>query len=296
MSLEEAMKIAILGPTMNMLSYTTSRLLEEAKKEFEAELIPLIDIKLKVGNGMDIVHDKKSLKQFDYILPRIDSKRAAIGYPVIRFLDDLGVRKPYPAETVLIAHNKFLTLEELVKNGIPVPETYLTGSKTAAKDILGRQRLPVILKLLSSFGGQGVMILESKDAVHTAIDTMTTLKQEILIEEYIPNPGEDIRGIVAGEEIVASYKRIASPGEKKANLYSGGRPSVFKLTSEMEEIVFRAAEAVKSKICAVDMVQGKDGIRVIEVNINPGLKGIEKATDINVAQRIISFVKNEIKR
>ena len=63
----------------------------------------------------------------------------------------------------------------------------------------------------------------------------------------------------------------------------------------VEEIVLKSAEAIKSRICAVDMIQGKNGIMVTEVNINPGLRGIEKATDINVAQKIISYIKGEIK-
>jgi len=125
---------------------------------------------------------------------------------------------------------------------------------------------------------------------------MKILKQELLIEKYVPNPGEDIRGILAGDEIIASYKRIAAEGEKKANIHLGGRATSYKLTPEMEEIIFRTGKAIKSKLCAVDMIMGKDGPLVIEVNINFGLKGIEKTTDINVASRIISFVKNELKR
>lgn len=292
------MKLGILGPGPSFIKYSTKRLLEEGKRVFSSvKLVPVIDVKLKINkSGLDAIYEKESLKEFDYILPRIDSKRAVVGYPVMRFLDDMDIKKPYPAETVLIAHNKFLTLEQLIKNNLPVPETYLTGSKASAKEILKKEKLPVIIKLLSSFGGQGVMIMESKEAAESAIETMKTLKQEILLEKFIKNPGEDIRGIVAGDEIIASYKRIAAPGEMKSNIYAGGRPQPFKLNEEMCDIVLKCAEAVKSKICAVDLVQDKDKIYVLEVNINPGLQGIEKATDINVAQRIIDFVKSEVKK
>ncbi len=290
------MKLAILGPSQKFIGYTTERLLEEAKKESKnVELIPVINVKLKTYKGIDAVYNKKSMKEWDYILPRIDSSRAEIGYPVFRFLDAMGVNKPYPAETILLAHNKFLTLEVLARARIPVPETYLTGSKSSAKEILDKQKLPIIIKLLAGFGGQGVMILESEEAAKTAIDTMKTLKQQILIEEFIPNPGEDIRGVVAGDDVIASYKRIAAPEEKKANIYAGGKPTTFKLTEEMIDIVLRSARAVRADICAVDMIQGKDGLFVTEVNINPGIKGIEKTTNINVAQRMINFVKSEIK-
>lgn len=291
------MKIAIIGPGEKYAGYTTKKLLVEAGKVFKkVELIPIIDIKLQIDKKLDATYGKKSLKDFDYILPRIDSKRASIGYPVMRFLDSMDVLKPYPAETVLLAHNKFLTLETLAKKGIQVPKTFLTGSKESAKNIVNKERLPIVLKLLSSFGGEGVMFMESREAAKSAIETMRTLKQEILLEECIENPGEDIRGIVAGDEVIASYKRVAAPEEKKANIHAGGHAALFKLNSEMEEITFKSAEAVKAEICAVDMIEGKDGIFVVEVNINPGLGGIEKATDINIAQRIISYTKSQLKK
>jgi ribosomal protein S6--L-glutamate ligase len=289
------MKLGILGPGEKAIGYTTKRLLEEGKKAFkQVDIVPAVDVKLKIDDKLDAVLGKKSLKDYDYILPRIDSKRAAIGYPIVRFLDSLGVKKPYSSETVLMAHNKFLTLQRLVENGIKVPKTYLTGSKKSAMELVKKEKLPIILKLLSGFGGQGVIFMESREAALTAIDTLRTLKQEVCLEEYIQNPGEDYRGIVAGEEIIASYKRIASEGEKRANLYAGGKAKAFKLGGDMEEIVLKSAEAIGSKICAVDMIRGKETY-VIEVNINPGIKGIEKATNINVAQRMIDFVHSELK-
>lgn len=290
------MKLCVIGPKEDEIGYSTKRILEEASKDFkEARLIPLINIKLKLSKEMDAIHDGNSLKKYDYILPRIDSKRAQVGYPIMRFLDHLGVRKPYSSETVLIAHNKFLTLEQLAKNNIPIPETYLTSSKESANKVIEKLKLPIVIKVLSGFGGEGVLMIDSKDAFKSIVETMKVLKQEILIEKFVESPGEDIRGILAGDEIIASYKRIAPPGEKKANIHLGGKAISFKLTPEMEELVFRSGEAIKSKLCAVDMIQGKDGLQVIEVNINFGLQGIEKTTDINVARRIIEFVKDEIK-
>lgn len=291
------MKLAILGPGQHYIGYSTKRLLEEGQKLFEkTDLIPLVDVQLKIDQDLDLLYKKSSILSYDYFLPRIDSKRAIIGYPVMRFLDARGLLKPYPAETIIIAHNKFLTLEALVRHGVRVPKTLMTGSKESAKEIIEQEGLPIVLKLLAGFGGEGVMFMDTKQAAVSAIETLKTLKQEILVEEYLENPGEDVRGILAGDEIIASYKRIAAPHEKKANIHSGGRAVAFKLTPEMEEIVFKSSEAVKSKILAVDMIPSKDGVYVVEVNINPGLQGIEKATGINVAQRLITYVHSQLKK
>jgi len=292
------MKLAILGPGPKAMGYTTKRLLEEAKKIFkQVDLIPLMNIKLKADDGVDAIYEKKSLKEWDYALLKIDSKRASVGYPVVRFLDDIGVNKQYPAETVILAHNKFLTMEQLAKNGIQVPETFLTGSRESAREIIKKQKLPMIMKLLSGFGGQGVIFLDSREAANTVVETMKTLKQEVLIEEFVPNPGEDIRGIVAGEEVIASYKRVASKGEKKANIYAGGKAVVFKLTEEMNEMVLKSTKVMNMKIGAVDMLQNNKGdVFVTEVNINPGIESLEKVTNLNVAQRIVEYVKTQIKK
>lgn len=292
------MKIAILGPREKLMGYSSKRLIEEAKKQFKTvDVVPAINVALKIGDELDALYEGKSLSEFDYILPRIDSKRARVGYPVVRFLDYMNVRKPYFAETILIAHNKFMTLERLVRNNIRVPKTYLTASKKTAKKIVDDEGLPIMLKLLSGFGGMGVMYMESKEAIQSAIATMETLKQEICLEDYIKNPGEDFRGIVAGDEIISSFKRVAPKGSKRANVKIGGKAVNFKLPEEMQEIALKSAKAVGAKVCAVDMLTDKsEKPYVIEVNINPGLKGMEKATNINVAHRIIDFVKNEIKK
>ena len=290
------MKLAVLGPSKSAMGYSTKRLIEEARAaRIRTEHIPVIEVKLMVNKKIDAVYGKKSLKKFDYILLRIDSKRARVGYPVMRFLDILGVRKPYSAETLIIAHNKFVTLERLAFSKVDVPETYLTGSKTVAKEIIKKGKLPMMLKLLSGYGGQGVMVMESKEAAESTIEIMKTLQQEILIEKFMENPGEDIRGILAGDEIIASYKRVAAMGDVRANIAAGGKGKPFKLTPEMEEVCFRAAKAVGARICAVDMIETRGKPSVLEVNINPGLEGIEKATGINVAQRIIEFVKREVR-
>jgi ribosomal protein S6--L-glutamate ligase len=291
------MKFAILGPAPEFVGHSTKRMLQEAKKQFrDVEYIPLRDVVLNVGKDASAKFGKRSLEDYDYILTRIDSKRAGIGYPILRYLDETEVKKPYPAMTCLVAHNKFLTLMALTKRGVAVPETWITGSKEIANKIVDRQKLPIIMKLLSGFGGEGVMIMESKDAAKATIHTMKNLRQEVLLEEYLPNPGEDIRAIVAGDEVIASFKRIASAGSKKANIHLGGRGTDFKLSSEMKEIVLESAKAIDSRICAIDMVDSEGKPYVIEANINPGLRGIEKATNVNVAQRIIDYIKEELKR
>ena len=118
-----------------------------------------------------------------------------------------------------------------------------------------------------------------------------------MLEDYIPNPGEDIRAFIVGDEVVAGMKRVAKKGEKRANIKTGGKGIAVKLTPEEEKISLKAAKTIKAKICAIDMIRGEDGrSRIIETNINPGLKGITKATGTNIAKKIVQYCYEEAKR
>jgi ribosomal protein S6--L-glutamate ligase len=49
-------------------------------------------------------------------------------------------------------------------------------------------------------------------------------------------------------------------------------------------------------VAGVDMLQSKRGPLVMEVNSSPGLEGIEKATGVNVAGKIIEYLEKNIYR
>ncbi len=288
--------LLVLAPKQKSVS--TDMLISAAKKMFKTvEFVPLKEVALEVSENFGIIYEDDSLLDYDYVLPRIDSRHASFGYHIIKMLDFFNVKKPYPAESILIAHNKFATIFEIKKKGVPVPKTMYTASQKSANEIIELMEFPVVIKLVSSFGGKGVLFIEGETAAKSVFKTLGVLKQDLLIEDYVPNPGEDIRGIVAGDEIVASFKRVAKKGEKRSNFFLGGKPIDYNLTKEEEEICFKAAEAVKSKICAIDMIQSEDGPKVIEVNLNPGLKAISQTkTGKNVAEKIVRFCHNETKR
>ena len=216
---------------------------------------------------------------------------------LLKCLIFFDVKKPYPAESILIAHNKFAMIFEAKKYGVPVPRTIYTASQKSANEIIELMNFPIVVKLVSSFGGKGVLFLEGETAARSVFKTLNVLKRDLLLEDFIENPGEDVRGIVAGDEIVGSFKRVAKKGEKRTNFFLGGKPTDYTLTEEEKEICFKASEAVKSKIIAVDMIQSKEGSKVIEVNLNPGIKAMAQTkTGKDIAEKIVRFCHNETKR
>ncbi|MCD6557816.1 MAG: RimK family alpha-L-glutamate ligase [Candidatus Aenigmarchaeota archaeon] len=289
-------KLLIVAPSNYAKS--TQMLVDEAKKVFSTvELVPINDISLKLDEKTwSMIYKDTNLAEFDYCLPRIDAKRALHGYHVIRFMDHLGIDKPYSAETILMAHNKFETLEQMKKAGVPIPTTYTAGSVTAAKDILKRMDYPVVIKVVDGFGGRGVVMVEDFESAQSVVETMKILKKEIIIEEFVGSGGEDIRAFIVGGEIVAGMKRKAKTGDFRSNLFSGGKATHFTVTGEFKDVALKAAAAAGSDIIAIDMIDSPDGPKVIEVNINPGIKGIQKVTNINVAGRIIEFIAKRLEK
>ncbi len=274
---------------------STNMLLKEAGARFDVDYIPVNHILLELNKESKISYQAKDLSKYDYCMPRIDSKRAQHGYHVIRFMDMIGIKKPYSAEAVLVAHNKFMSLEVLRKAGLPIPKTYLISSTETAKKVLKTMHYPIVLKLVGGFGGRGVMIFEDLDSVLSVMQTLKLFNQQIMIEEFIPNPGEDVRAFVVNGEVVASMKRVAKRDEVRANLFLGGKGKYYTLTDEMKSIALEAAAAINSDIIAIDLIQSKEGPKVIEVNLNPGLKGIQKATNTNMAKTIIDFIESKIR-
>ena len=273
---------------------TTKKLLEEAEKVIEnVYYAPIKDIILKIRNDKaEILHGKTDLAKFDYCLPRIDSKRAQHGYHVIRAMDMINIKKPYSAETIYIAHNKFTTIEVLKKSGIPIPQTYLIASEQSAKQLFKKTKFPVIIKVVDSFGGKGVVLVENESSAMSVISALNFMKQQVIVQDYVPNPGEDIRAYVVGGKIVAGYKRIAAKDDFRSNLFSGGKAEYTTITGEMADVALKSAAAINSEILAIDMLNSDDGPKVIEVNINPGLKGIQPFK--NVAKIIIQYISEKI--
>jgi ribosomal protein S6--L-glutamate ligase len=101
----------------------------------------------------------------------------------------------------------------------------------------------------------------------------------------------DIRAFVVGQRVVAAMKRQAAEGEFRSNLHRGGTADRVKLTPEERSIAVRAARAVGLNVAGVDMLRSNHGPVVMEINSSPGLEGIEGASGLDVASKIIAFVE-----
>ena len=99
--------------------------------------------------------------------------------------------------------------------------------------------------------------------------------------------------IVVGDEVVASMKRKAKPGEFRSNVHLGGSVEKYNLTEQENESAIKAAKVLGLSVAGVDLIQSNRGPLVLEVNSSPGLEGIEKASGIDVAGKIIEYLEDQ---
>ncbi len=291
---EKKPKVLFIAPAQS--SKTTHMILEEAKKEFDCSLVPIYELTIGMNKGkIKIMHKGRELKGYDYIFPRIDSKRAEYGFDIISAFDYTGVKKPYHAKTIRIAHDKFLTGLVLSKEGIPVPKTYLAKTKEALRDISRQIKFPAMIKLLSGSGGRGIIYVEDINALESIMSSFEILGQHIIVQEFVESGGKDLRVLVAGDTIIGAMKRIAKNGEKRANICVGGTGERYVPGDEIKELSIKTAKALDTRLCAVDIIESSKGPVVLEANINFGIQGISKATDANIAKKIVEFIADELK-
>ncbi len=280
-------------------SGTTSLLIEASKKiglNYDVVFIEQVKVLIGGDNRVRLRFRDKDISSPKYVFPRIDGKRKAEGYKILSSYSLLGIDMPYPPEMLNIVHDKFLTSLYLSYHNIPVPRTlYVRSSESISIDELD---FPIVVKLLSGSGGKGVMIVDNKEAFKELLSTLESEgKMEFLVQEYIRMiKPQDIRILMAGGELIGAMRRVAKEGEARANVKVGGKVEKYEPSEEEIKIAKKSLEVLNIDIGAVDLLSVNGNYYVIELNLNPGIRGLMKATDKDIALEIMKYVKNKIKR
>ena len=104
----------------------------------------------------------------------------------------------------------------------------------------------------------------------------------------------DIRAFVVGDRVVAAMRRVADSW--KTNYSQGARPEQIRLDRTMEEMAIKSAKLIECKIAGVDILESPKGPLVVEVNSQPGWRGLQSVTRVNIADEIVDFVQSELKK
>jgi ribosomal protein S6--L-glutamate ligase len=292
------MKIAILSRRQDL--YSTTRLVEAAKLHgHEADVIDTLRCYMNITSSHPSIHYKgKELPFYDAVIPRIGASITFYGAAVVRQLEMMNVFCVNDSIAITRSRDKLRCLQLLSKRGIGLPITGFAHSLDEIQDLIKMVGgPPLVIKFLEGTQGIGVILVETSKAARSMIEAFLGLKVNILVQEYIKEAGgADIRCFVVGGNVVAAMKRQSKSSEEfRSNLHRGGQASAVEITDEERTMAIRSAHIMGLNIAGVDIVRSDRGPLVIEINASPGLEGIEKATKVDVAGKIIEFIEENVK-
>jgi ribosomal protein S6--L-glutamate ligase len=287
------MKIAVLSRKASL--YSTRRIAEAGRERgHDVSVIDYLRCYMNItSHKPEVIFQGRALQGFNAVVPRIGATHTFYGTAVVRQFEMQGVYSVNTSQAISRSRDKLRTLQLLARQGIGLP---VTGFAHSTKDVAGLIEIaggaPLVIKLLEGTQGLGVVLAETRKAAESVIEAFRGLDANILVQEYIKEAGGmDIRAFVVGQRVVAAMKRQAAEGEFRSNLHRGGTADRVKLTPEERSIAVRAARAVGLNVAGVDMLRSNHGPVVMEINSSPGLEGIEGASGLDVASKIIAFVE-----
>lgn len=293
------MKIAILS--RNPKLYSTHRLVEAAEERgHEARVVNHVRCFMDMGTENPSIHYKDeefNPGDFDAIIPRIGASVSFYGTSVVRQFEMMGTYCVNESIAISRSRDKLRSIQLLSRKGVGIPVTAFANSPD---DIHGLIRevggAPLVIKVLEGTQGVGVVLAETKKAAESVIQAFMGVNTNILIQEFIKEAGgSDLRCFVVGGKVIASMQRNAAPGEFRSNIHRGGSAELVKLTPTERKTAIKAAQVMGLNVCGVDLLRSSRGPLVMEVNSSPGLKGIEEATNKDVAGMIIECIEKNAK-
>ncbi len=291
------MKIAMLARNAEL--YSHKRLKEAAEERgHELDIINTLRCYMTIASRRpEIYYNGEKLPKYDAVIPRIGASVTFYGMAVLRQFEMQGV---YPLnESVAIgrSRDKLRSMQLLARDGVGLPVTTFAHDPKQTEEVLEvAGEAPLVIKLLEGTQGLGVVLADTNRSAKSVVEAFRASGTNILIQEFIKEAGgTDIRAIVIGGKVIAAMKRTGAEGEFRSNLHRGGSAQLIKLTPEERSTAVRAAKAMGLNACGVDMLRANHGAVVMEVNSSPGLEGVEKATGLDVAGKMIEFLEKHAK-
>ena len=285
------MKLAILS--RNAKLYSTRRLVEAARQRgHSVRVLDPLRCYMRIGkDGFALRYKGQSLAGYGAVIPRIGASINRYGNAVLHQFELMGCHTPNPSAAIKDARDKLRCHQLLAAQGIDMPVTVFGDNPDDTDDLLAMLgEPPHVIKLTEGSQGRGVMLTEKPSASRGVVDALRGLYATFLLQEFIGEAGgADIRCLVVGDEVVAAMRRQAPEGDFRANLHRGGSAQAVALAPADAAIAVRAAQVLGLGVAGVDLVPSARGPLVLEVNASPGLEGIEAATGVDVAGKIVHF-------
>ncbi len=241
-------------------------------------------------NGRSLLTGHQSDQDVDVVLPRQGAEISDACLALLRQFQNQGVPLVNGAAAVAVARNKYYTLQTLTAAGLPCPATALVNDGAGfprAVDHVGGY--PVVVKPVSGRQGDGVMLITNADDIRQRALPSLDRRRGMMVQRYLPPDGrQDIRALVIGGRLACAVQLTPQKDDFRANVHLGSQVRATVLSHELGQIAVQSATAIGLDVAGVDLLVDADNRPlVVEVNYAPGFRGLERATGLDIAGRII---------
>lgn len=252
-------------------------------------------IRVEQGNP-GLMFDDHPIEPFDAVIPRIGATITFFGAAVVRQFEQMGVFCLNSSQAIGNSRDKLRAFQILSRHNIGIPSTaFIKQRASVMPTIKSMGGAPVVIKLLEGSQGIGVILADSNKVAEAIIETMQSTKQNVLVQKFIAeSKGRDVRAFVVGSRVVGAMRRVAQGDEFRSNVHRGGWVESVDLDPAYETTAIHAAQIMGLNVAGVDILEGEDGPKIIEVNSSPGLQGIEHATGKDIAMEIAQFMEERV--
>ena len=216
-------------------------------------------------------------------------------------LEQNGIRLFNNSVAVELCDNKILMYQELAKNNIRIPRTFIAPktfeglcyNKLSFLDkVIEEIGFPIVIKEAYGSFGEQVYLASDKESAKSIIKRIGY--KDFLMQEFIASSkGRDIRINVVGDKAVASMLR-ENKNDFRSNISSGGNGINYEPKQEYIDLAIKAAKALGLSFAGVDVMFGEDGPIICEVNSNPQFASTLKATGINLGEFISDYILKQL--
>ncbi len=213
-------------------------------------------------------------------------------FDILCQLEELGIKIINSPGSISRAANKYASSYLFHKNGIRTPKTIVTNNLKDALDVLCSFGQAVV-KPVFGYKGIGVGCVKNTAKGVRKLEKLLEKNGLVYMQEFIPNPGRDIRVFIVDNAVAGSIYRNAPPGSWINNLSQGGNATPCVLTHEQECLALKAAEVIGTVYAGVDIIEG-DTDYVLEINGTPSGKGIFEACGVDVTLKIVEYLTERI--
>ncbi|MDO7570638.1 MAG: 30S ribosomal protein S6--L-glutamate ligase [Flavobacteriaceae bacterium] len=295
---KSGLKIGLLASDKNL--YSNKRLMEAGlARGHEMQFYNIQQCYMRLDTNTPEVRYRGGaiLDDLDAIIPRIRPSMTFYGCALLRQFISTGTYCLNSDTSISESRDKLFSSQLFSANDIHIPITGFAKSPLDTKDLISMVGgAPLVIKLLQSAQGKGVVLAETDKAAESVINAFKSLQANILVQEFVKEAaGKDLRCFVVKGKVVAAIERTASKGEFRSNIHMGGSAKKVKITAEERRLAIKASRILNLAVAGVDIIRSNKGPLLLEVNSSPGLEGIEAATGKDIASEMIIAIEKKLK-